>query len=131
VILFLGLAGFIIATQVGRHPMSLHRLLMPIIATVGVGFYYLKGVPTAGGDLDFEIVCSLVGAGFRFLAAGFVRIERSAANGNIMTQAGLAYAAVWAGILGGRLAFAWAASNPWRQAVGQFSVSHSVTGEAA
>lgn len=131
IILFLGLGAYIIVTQLGRHPMSLRRLLTPILLTVGVGCYYLKSVPTVGGDLDFELICTLAGAGFGLLAASFVRIERSAADGTIMTQAGLAYAAVWAAVLGGRLAFAWAASNPWRQAVGQFSISHAITGEAA
>lgn len=131
IILFLGLAAYIIVTQLGLHPVTLRRLLMPVLLIVGVAFYYLKGVPTAGGDLDFEVICTLAGAGFGLLAASFVRIERNAGSGKVMTQAGLAYAAVWALVLGGRLAFAWAASNPWRQAVGQFSISHAITGEAA
>ena len=131
IILFLGLAAYIIVTQLGRHPMSLRRLLTPILLTVGVAIYYLKSVPTAGGDLDFELICVLAGAGFGLLAASVVRVERSADNGKIMTQAGLAYAAIWLLVLGGRLAFAWAAGNPWRQAVGQFSISHAITGEAA
>lgn len=61
--------------------MSLRRLLTPTLLTVGVAMYYLKSVPTAGGDLDFEVLCALAGVGFGLLAASVVRIERSADNG--------------------------------------------------
>ena len=38
-----------------------------------------------------------------------------------MTQAGIAYAALWSVVFGGRLAFAWAATNLWPHQVMQFS----------
>jgi DMSO/TMAO reductase YedYZ heme-binding membrane subunit len=34
-------------------------------------------------------------------------------------------------VFGGRLAFAWAASNLWSHQVGQFSVQHAITGSSA
>jgi hypothetical protein len=58
-------------------------------------------------------------------------VERDVRSGKIVMQAGLAYAAVWALVFGGRLAFAWAASHVWRDAVAQFSIAHAITGEAA
>ena len=131
IILFGGLAAFIIATQVGRHVVSLYRFLTPILVVAAVAYSYMKSVPTAGGDLDFEIVCSLVGIGFGLLAGSLVHVERDGRSGKIVMQAGLAYAAVWALVFGGRLAFGWAASHVWRDAVAQFSIAHAITGEAA
>lgn len=131
IILFGGLAVFIIATQLGRHTLSPRRFLLPLVAVVVVAFTYLKGVPTVGGDLPFEIVCALIGAAFGLLAASLVHVERDARTGKLVTQAGIAYAAVWAFVFGGRLAFGWAASNVWQSAVVRFSIDHAITGAAA
>src|SRR5579875_1646917 len=116
IILFGGLAAFIIATQLGRHTVSVRRFLTPLIAVVVVAFTYLKGVPTIGGDLPFELICTLIGLALGLLAAGLVRVERDAQTGRLMTQAGIAYAIVWVVAFGGRLAFGWAAGGVWRDA---------------
>jgi hypothetical protein len=131
IILFAGLALYIIATQLGRRPVSLRRFFTPLIAVVAVAVIYLKGVPTVGGDLPFELACTAAGLAFGVLAASLVRVERDGRTGRLVMQAGIAYAAVWALVFGGRLAFGWAASGVWRAAVGQFSMAHAITGEAA
>ena len=131
IILFAGLGCYIIAAQLGRHPVSLRRFLAPLIAVVAVAAFYLKSVPTIGGDLTFELACTAAGLAFGVLAASLVRVERDGARGKIVLQAGIGYAIVWALVFGGRLAFGWAASGPWRAAVGQFSMAHEITGEAA
>ena len=130
IILFAGLALYIIATQLGRHPVSPRRFLTPLIAVVAVAVIYLKGVPTVGGDLPFEAAWTAAGLAFGVLAASLVRVERDRRTGRLVMQAGIAYAAVWALVFGGRLAFGWAASGVWRTAVGQFSITHAITGEA-
>jgi hypothetical protein len=131
IITFAGIAGFIIVTQVGRHPLSLRRFVTPLLVAGFVAYTYLHSIPTVGGDLDFEIVLSLAGALFGVLAAFLVRVERDSRTGRIMMQAGLTYAALWAIVFGGRLAFAWAASNIWTRQVEQFSFQHQITGSAA
>ena len=128
---FAGLAGLIIATQLGRHTVSLRRFLAPLVAVAAVALFYLKGVPTVGGDLPFEIAFSLIGVAFGLLAAGLVRVERDWQTGRVVMQAGIAYAIVWLVAFGGRLAFSWGATNLWRDAVIQFSMTHQITGTAA
>ena len=131
ILLFGGLAIFIVATQLGRHTINLQRFLLPLVAVVVVAFTYLKGVPTVGGDLSFEIVCTLIGVAFGLLAASLVRVERDTQTGKLVMQAGIAYAVVWFAVFGGRLAFGWAASNVWQSAVARFSFDHAITGAAA
>lgn len=131
IILFAGLAVYIIASQLGRHPISARRFLAPLIAVVAVALLYLKNIPTVGGDLPFELICTALGLACGVLAASLVRVERDSRSGQIVLQAGIAYAAVWALVFGGRLAFGWAASGVWRTAVGQFSMTHEITGAAA
>jgi hypothetical protein len=131
IITFAGLATFVIATQMGRRRLSLRRLLLPFLAVGIVGYHYLHAVPAVGGDLDFEISLSLAGVLCGVLAAGLMNVERDQQTGRIMTQAGFTYAALWAIVFGGRLAFAWAASNVWSHQVAQFSIQHQIIGSAA
>jgi hypothetical protein len=131
IFVFVGLASFIIATQMGRRELTLRRLLLPFLAAGLVGFHYVHSVPTVGGDLDFEVSLSLAGALCGVLAAGLMTVERDAQTGRIVTQAGIAYATVWGAVFGGRLAFAWGASHLWSHQVMQFSLQHTITGSAA
>lgn len=131
IIMFAGLAAFIIATQIGRRRLTPRRLLLPLIAVVVVGYQYLHGIPTAGGDLDFEVSLTIAGALCGVLAGGLMRVERDATTGSIMTQAGVAYASLWLIVFGGRLAFAWAATNIWSHQVMEFAIQHQITSSAA
>jgi hypothetical protein len=131
IVTFAGLAAFIIATQVGTRRLTLRRLVLPFVAVAVVTYHYLHGIPTAGGDLDFEISLSLAGTLCGVLAACLMTVQRDEQTGRIVTQAGATYAALWAIVFGGRLAFAWAASNLWTHQVMQFSIQHAITGSDA
>jgi hypothetical protein len=131
IITFVGFATLIIATQVGRRALTPRRFLLPFLVAGLVGYHYLHSIPTVGGDLDFEIVLSLAGALCGVLAAWLMRVERDQQTGRIVTQAGVAYAALWIAVFGGRLTFAWAASNIWSHQVMRFSMQHEITSSAA
>jgi hypothetical protein len=131
IVTFAGLATLIIATQIPRRQLTLRRLLLPFAAAGLVAYHYLNGVPTVGGDLDFEMLLSAFGLGCGLLAGLLMRVERDQATGKIVTQAGVAYASLWVLIFGGRLAFAWAATNVWQHQVMQFSLQHAITSSTA
>jgi hypothetical protein len=130
ILTFVGIAAAIIVTQVGRHPFTLHRFLLPVLIAGGVAYYYLQGVATTSGALDVEIILSLAGVAFGIVAAMLIQVERNPQTGQVVMQAGLTYAALWIAVFGGRLAFAWAATNVWHHQIGQFSVAHALTGNA-
>ena len=131
IIVFVGLAALIIGLQVGRRQLTVRRLLVPFLAAGVVAFHYLHTVPTTGGDLDFEVSLSLAGALCGVLAGVLMSVERDEQTGRLMTRGGVAYAALWIIVFGGRLAFAWAASHVWSHQVAQFSLQHAITGSAA
>lgn len=131
IIVFVGLAAFIIATQMGRRHLTLRRLLLPFLAVGIVAFQYLHSVPTVGGDLDFEISMSLAGILCGMLAGFLMSVERDQQTGRLMTQAGVAYAALWIIVFGGRLVFAWGATHLWQHQMMQFSIQHAITSSAA
>ena len=92
---------------------------------------YLHSVPTVGGDLDFEVLLALSGAALGLIAGFLMRVERDETTGQLFTRAGVAYAALWIIVLGGRLAFAWAATNVFPHQIMQFSIQHAITSSAA
>jgi DMSO/TMAO reductase YedYZ heme-binding membrane subunit len=131
IIVFVGIAALIIATQVGRRALTPRRFLVPVLAAAFVAYHYLQSVPTVGGDLDFEIALGAIGALCGVAAAYLMRVERDGQTGRLVTQAGAAYAALWIAVFGGRLAFAWGATHLWQHQIFQFSVQHEITGTAA
>jgi hypothetical protein len=131
IIAFAGLATLVIATQIGQRRLTVRRLLLPVLAVGVVAYHYLHALPTVGGDLDFEITLSVAGALCGVLAACMMDIRRDEQSGRLLTQAGVAYASLWVVVFGGRLAFAWVASNLWSHQVMQFSIQHEITGSAA
>jgi hypothetical protein len=131
IIVFVGIAALVIATQVGRHTLTPRRFLVPILASGFVAYYYLQSIPTVGGDLGFEIALATAGALCGVAAASLMRVERDSQTGRIVTRAGALYAAVWIIVFGGRLAFAWGATHLWQHQVFHFSVQHQITGSAA
>jgi hypothetical protein len=131
IVIFVGFAALIIVTQLGRRALTPRRFLLPVAVAGLVGYHYLQSVPTVGGDLDFEIGLALTGALFGVLAGSLMGVERDAHTGRIMTRAGLAYAALWIAVFGGRLVFAWGATHLWTHQVAQFSIQHAITGSAA
>lgn len=130
-IAFAGLAVLIIGTQVGRRNLTARRLVIPFLAVGPVGYHFLRTIPTIGGDLDFEVILSLAGVLCGILAASLMRVERDQQSGTVVTQAGVPYATLWVLVFGGRLAFAWAATNLWPHQIMQFSVQHAIIGMSA
>jgi hypothetical protein len=131
IVVFIGIAALIIATQVGRRALTPRRFLVPVLAVGFVAYHYLQSVPRVGGDLDFEIALAVAGALCGLAAASLMRVERDGQTGRVITEAGLAYAALWITVFGGRLAFAWGASHLWSHQIAQFSIEHEITGSAA
>lgn len=131
VIAFVGIAAAIIITQLGHHPVTLRRFLLPLGIVGIVAYHYLQRLPTSGGALDFELILTITGVLFGLLASALMRIDRDQQTGKLILHAGLLYAALWIAVFGGRLAFAWAATHVWQQQVRQFAIDHAITSNAA
>ena len=131
VLVFVGLAGVIILTQLGRRPFTLRRFFLPLLVAAAVSYHYLfQGVATTAGARDFELILALAGIAFGVLAVLLIRVERDPSSGRIVMEAGAVYAALWVIVFGGRLAFAWAATHLWQHQVAQFSIAHQLTNTA-
>lgn len=98
------------ALQFGEHALSWRRLLIPLAIVAGFAVYYLKAIPTSGGDGLFTLVGVAIGVVLG-TAAGLLMGVRREATGRVVTTAGIAYVALWVIVFGARLAFVQVATN--------------------
>ena len=98
-----------IAAQFGRRPLNWIRLLLPLGIVSGFAVYYLKAIPTSGGDGWFTLAGLATGLALGLLAAALLGMESE--SGRIVVSAGIAYVALWVFVFGARLAFAVVATN--------------------
>ena len=121
----------VVFTQLGRRVVTRRRFTIPLIIVGIAGFEYLRGAPTVGDDIPFYLAGAGAGAVFALIASRFVRVERES-TGEIVARTGVAYALVWLIVIGGRIAFAEAATHTsFGSTVGSFSRAESITGSGA
>jgi hypothetical protein len=125
-----GLLVFILASNLGTRRLTRQRQLLPLALVVVAGWLLLRHVPTVGHDVQLEAVGLLVGATLGVAAGLLVRVRRTA-GGEAVAHAGTGYAALWVGVIGGRMAFAYGADHWFPQAIGRFSMTHQITGADA
>jgi hypothetical protein len=127
----LALLVAVVFTQLGRRVVTRRRFTIPLIIVAVAGFEYLRGVPGGGDDVPFYIIGAAAGALFALLASLFVHVERDEA-GQIVADTSRMYALVWLVVIGGRIAFAEAATHTsFGKTVGAFSRSEMITGTDA
>jgi hypothetical protein len=127
----LALLVAVVFTQIGRRVVTRRRFTIPLIIVGVAALEYLRNVPTAGHDVPFYVIGAAAGAGFAFLASLFVRVEREP-SGDIVARTGAMYAMIWLVVVGGRIAFAEAATHTsFGHTVGSFSRTESITGASA
>jgi hypothetical protein len=126
----LGLLLYILASNLGTRRLTLARLVLPVALVAVAAWFFLRDLPTLGDDVRLEAVGLAAGAALGVVAGLLVRVHGTAA-GEVVTQAGGAYAALWIIVIGGRVAFAYGAEHWFAQSIGRFSMTHQITGAEA
>lgn len=131
IIINLSILAFVVITQLGTHVVDRRRFIVPLVVVAAVGFSYLSDAPTAGHDVALYLAAAAAGTILGLLAAAFVRVRPGHA-GNITARAGAAFLSVWLAAIGGRMVFAWAATQTsFGTTVGRFSREQLITGPQA
>ena len=129
-LLNLGLLAFVLVANLGTRTVTRSRLALPVLLVVVAGAVFLRDVPTAGHDVALEVAGAGAGVLLGLAAAALVRIRRDR-TGRLVMHAGGAYAALWTGVIGGRMLFAYGAEHWFPAAIGRFSMTHQITGADA
>src|SRR3954471_23712655 len=124
-----GLLAFVLWANLGARTVSRARFTLPLLLVAVAAGVFLRDVPTAGNDVELELDGVAAGAVLGLVAAALVRVERS--QGRLVMRAGAAYAALWIAVIGGRCVFAYGADHWFPRAIGEFSMTHSITGADA
>lgn len=129
-ILNVGLLAFVLGTNLGTRTVTGRRLLLPVVLVLIAAWAFLPDLPTTGGDARLELAGTLIGVVLGIAAAALMPVRRDPA-GRLVTTAGIGYAVLWIGVIGGRIAFAYSATGWASRPVGEFSMAQQITGAAA
>ena len=128
-ILNLGLLGWVLLRNLGSKPVTRATFAVPLLIVAVAAAVFLTDIPTVGNDVPLEVIGAAAGAVLGVAATGLTRIHRTG-SGTVIT-AGAAFAALWIGVIGGRIAFAQWATGAGGRAVGEFSMQHHISGADA
>jgi hypothetical protein len=128
-LLNLGLLAYILASNLGTHPVTRRRFTLPLVLVAVAAAAFLRTVPTLGHDLALELVGTGAGIALGILAGLLVRVRRE--DGRLLMSAGASYAALWVVVIGGRVLFAYGAEHWFARSIGEFSMRHQITGADA
>lgn len=126
VLLAIGILAVVLISDLGTRKLGLHRILRPIIASGVTVALYLHTIPTGGNDLYLELAGGAIGIACGLVSIRTIKVSR-AADGELLTRAGLAYALLWIATVGGRLAFGYGAQHVFPAAVHSFMLNHNIT----
>jgi hypothetical protein len=128
-ILNLALLAWILTANLGSRVLTVRRVIIPLVVVAAAGAVYLRDLPTAGHDLTLELIGLAAGLVLGASAALAVRVRRE--HERVVTTAGITFAAIWVGVIGGRMLFAYGAENWFGPSIGRFSHQHLITGADA
>ena len=129
-LLNLGLLALILGTNLGTRTLTVRRMLLPVALVAVAGYAYLRNLPTLGNDTRLELAGLTAGAVLGVVAALLVDVRRDR-DGSVVTRAGVAFAALWIAVIGGRMLFAYGADHWFHAAIGRFSYVNEITGSDA
>jgi hypothetical protein len=125
-----GLLAFVLWANLGTRTVSRPRFTLPLLLVAVAAAVLLRDLPTAGHDLGLELAGVAAGAVLGVIAAALIRVDRDHSDRLVM-RAGAAYAALWIAVIGGRCVFAYGADHWFPRAIGEFSMTHQITGADA
>lgn len=124
----IGLVGLVLLQLRGRK-LTVVNLLVPVAITVFVAMNFLHAIPTTGNDMVLELGGALLGALLGTAAALTTRIDRDNL-GRAIAKAGVVAAILWVVGIGARVGFSLYVQHGGYDAVGRFSMTHAITGQA-
>ncbi|MEU6064913.1 hypothetical protein ABZ864_10570 [Streptomyces sp. NPDC047082] len=125
-LLYTGLFVAILVTQLGTRRPDARRLLLPVAIVAGVGFKYLRTMPSGDTARLIEAAGFVAGLLFGLVSIALIKIHRDPADSRLVTVAGWPYAALWTVAMALRLGFAYGSTHWFTHALVTFSIQHHV-----
>ncbi|WP_158889145.1 DUF1453 domain-containing protein [Amycolatopsis anabasis] len=131
-ILSAALLAYVLLTQIGRHKVSLLRML-PSLGLVGYfAWSFLADLTFTAPNLWTAGIGTALGLAVGGGLLATLAVERDRETGRAYTRAGAPYLLIWLVVLGGRLLFLWALEHvTWfGEDVGRFLMENRIEANA-
>lgn len=128
-LLYTGLFIAILATQLGTRRPDARRLLLPVGIVAGVGFKYLKEIPSGTTAHLIEAAGLAVGLLFGLASIALIQVRRDPDDSRLVTVAGWPYAALGTAAMALRMGFAYGSTHWFTHSLATFSAEHQVAPE--
>ncbi|NUR25410.1 MAG: hypothetical protein HOV83_06095 [Catenulispora sp.] len=120
----------VLGTDLGRREVTRARLLRPAIVAAVIVPLYVKHPATSGTGLALELGGAALGLVLGLAAAALLKVRREEGTEKVHTHAGAAYAALWSGVIGARVAFSYGAQHWFTEGLGRWMYAHQVSVDA-
>jgi Ni/Fe-hydrogenase subunit HybB-like protein len=121
----------VLESDLGRHrAITRFRLLRPLITSLLIVPFFIKGAATAGTGLALEVALIAAGLLAGLLATSQMAVYLSPKTGRPVTRAGLAFALVWAVVMVARTTFSYGSAHWFAAPLGRWMASQHVTSDA-
>jgi hypothetical protein len=126
----LAVLAMVLWNDLGRKAVTRKRLLRPLLTAGIVGGSVFEAVP-AGGNSELLIAAGVAAGVLLGLAASaLLRVDHEGHDGVVRTIGGSAYAALWLGVIGARIAFSYGADHWFTSSLVAFCTEHQITSAA-
>jgi hypothetical protein len=132
-ILNLVVLGVVLEADLGRRKIGRFRVVRPLLTALAICPLFLDSVPTGRNNLALQAAGIVAGvllglAAHLFISVGYGPVRtRKGMREQAVSRAGLAYAAFWTVIYGGRLLFIYGSIHWFPASLGQFFAAHQLT----
>jgi hypothetical protein len=120
---------WVLGRNLGTRSVTRSTFVVPVVVVIAAAVAFLREVPTAGHDVQLEVIGVAAGVTLGVLAGLLAPAHMRDAR--VLVRAGAAFAAVWVVVIGGRVAFAEWATHSGATSVARFSMAHQITGADA
>jgi hypothetical protein len=124
------LAAVLEADLGGHRKINRFRLLRPLGIAAAIIPLYLTAVTTHGHGLILEVTLAIAGVVLGLVAASLMTVYRSPKSGRPVSQAGVAYAALWTVVIGARASFSYGSTHWFGPQLGHWIARNGVTADA-
>lgn len=123
-----GIAAFVLIMNLGTRTFERKALIRTLAICGGVGYGYLRHVPTGSHEIAAYVVAGVLALTFGGAAIATTRVHWNASRAAVMTTCGAGFVAVWVLAVAARLGFIWEVehNHGFRTWFGEFMMSHQI-----